>query len=128
MNSFILFTTLLSSRILEKAVILLDNKYTTFNHLHIDLVYFADCGSTTIANGVVTHTSVTTYGAQASISCDVGYNVTGTGIIECLDTGLWDQNSSCLIIGMIFFMVFNYVLVYVCKLRLHHFKDSPTLK
>ena len=89
---------------------------------------FSDCGSTTIANGEVTHSSVTTYGAQANISCDVGYNVTGTGIIECLDTGLWDQNSSCLIIGMIFFMVFNYDLVYVCKLRLHHFKDSPTSK
>ena len=38
MNSFILFTTLLSSRMLEKADILLDNKYTTFNHLHLDLV------------------------------------------------------------------------------------------
>ena len=38
LNSFILFTILLSSRILEKADILLDNKYTTFNHLHLDLV------------------------------------------------------------------------------------------
>ena len=62
----------------------------------------SDCLPTTVANGDVDFSAGTTYGANATITCDAGFNVSGSGRIQCLETGLWDTTSECVIIGMMF--------------------------
>ncbi|XP_060573650.1 sushi, von Willebrand factor type A, EGF and pentraxin domain-containing protein 1-like [Ruditapes philippinarum] len=48
-----------------------------------------DCGSSlTVSNGVLTFTN-TTYGSNASLACDTGYDA-NTASIGCLDTGSWE--------------------------------------
>jgi hypothetical protein len=59
---------------------------------------FSDCGSSlSVSNGNVTFTT-TTYGSNASLVCDTGYETT-KALLGCLDTGSW-ETSTCTIKGI----------------------------
>ena len=53
-----------------------------------------DCGGVTISNGQVTFIASTEYNAVATLTCNDGYNLTGTDEIICSDTGTWDISST----------------------------------
>ena len=54
-------------------------------------MFFKDCGSVpTISHGryVLVSANATTFGAEADVICDAGYD-TNDRIIMCLDNGTW---------------------------------------
>ena len=59
------------------------------------------CGGVTISNGQVTFTDGNTqYNAVASVTCNDGYSLGGSGVITCLDSGVWDiSQAACSIKG-----------------------------
>ena len=59
----------------------------------------SDCEHSDIANGVIDFFEGTKYNAQAKLICDFGFRVTGTGFIRCMETGRWNNDSYCSIIG-----------------------------
>ena len=65
--------------------------------------FIVDCGIPTApANGEVTLTNGNTkYGAIATQSCVLGYDISGSPRIECLDSAAWSaQPVVCTIKGM----------------------------
>lgn len=70
--------------------------------LHIRLLFDISlgCGGVTIGNGQVTFPDGTDYNAQATYTCNDGYDLVGLGQITCLDTGIWDLGAAaCTIKG-----------------------------
>ena len=58
------------------------------------LLTAVDCGNLTDpANGSVTHTSGTTYGQNASYSCDTGYNLVGNSTRTCQAIRNWSGSA-----------------------------------
>ena len=54
-----------------------------------------DCGSlSNPANGKVNHTAGTTFGQNATYSCDPGYNLVGENTRTCQATGNWSGSAS----------------------------------
>ena len=74
------------------------NGYRKLLKSHI--VNLADCARASISDADVTHPSGTKYPARAVVNCDTGYEMVGTGFLECLETGLWSTESQCVIRGM----------------------------
>ncbi|XP_060573654.1 sushi, von Willebrand factor type A, EGF and pentraxin domain-containing protein 1-like [Ruditapes philippinarum] len=69
-----------------------------------------DCGSSlSVSNGNVTFTT-TTYGSNASLVCDTGYETT-KATLTCLDTGSW-ETSTCTIIDCGNSSISNGILTY----------------
>ena len=70
--------------------------------LSVHLLYLG-CGGVTISNGQVTFTDGNTqYNAVASVTCNDGYALGGSGEITCLDSGIWDiSEAACEIKGKI---------------------------
>ena len=53
-----------------------------------------DCGNlTNPSNGQVDHTAGTTFGENATYSCNTGYNLVGDNIRTCQVTGNWSGNA-----------------------------------
>ncbi|XP_052279115.1 sushi, von Willebrand factor type A, EGF and pentraxin domain-containing protein 1-like isoform X5 [Dreissena polymorpha] len=50
-----------------------------------------DCGRPTTTQHGHVSPSTTTYGSTATISCDTGYNLTGSGIATCGSDGRWNS-------------------------------------
>ena len=53
------------------------------------------CAALTITNGADTPSSVAVYGASATITCNAGYQISGAGTLNCIQTtpngaGGWD--------------------------------------
>jgi hypothetical protein len=62
------------------------------------ILFLSECGSSlSVSNGNVTFT-ITTYGSNASLVCDTGYE-TNKASLGCLDTGSW-ETSTCTIKGI----------------------------
>ena len=53
------------------------------------------CGSVSKPTNGGVFTTGTTYGATASFSCDVGYNLKGSSSINCPENGTWSATPSC---------------------------------
>ena len=72
-----------------------------------------DCGSLPDpANGQVDHRAGTTFGENATYSCNTGYNLVGDSTRTCQNTGNWSGSApTCQ--GM-----------YVCMLTLFHNGDA----
>ena len=52
-----------------------------------------DCGNLTDpANGQVNHTAGTTFGQNATYSCNTGYNLVGNSTRTCQATGSWSES------------------------------------
>lgn len=60
---------------------------------------YSGCGGVTIANGEVEFLNGTDFNAIAKVSCSNGYQLNGTDTIKCLQSGVWDIESQCLIKG-----------------------------
>ena len=55
----------------------------------------SDCGGVNISNGQVEFTDGhTQYNAVANVTCNVGYELIGSGEIVCLDTGIWNTSTA----------------------------------
>ena len=53
-----------------------------------------DCGNLTDpANGQVALTAGTTFGENATYSCDTGYNLVGDSTLSCQATGEWSGSA-----------------------------------
>ena len=51
---------------------------------------FTDCGAPEQpANGSVSYTGGTEYNAEATQSCNIGFEIAGSQTIKCLATGVW---------------------------------------
>ena len=63
----------------------------------------SDCGPPTVSDNVtvvLTDAGITTYGASASQSCDVGFDLSGVANITCKADGNWsDPVITCIIKG-----------------------------
>ena len=66
----------------------------------IKLLNSPDCGNPTPANGYADLTYGTTFGSNATITCNTGYNLTGDSLIVCNVSG-WSDTPSCVIQGNI---------------------------
>ena len=66
-----------------------------------------DCGDPTPINGVANYDAGTTLGETATIVCDTGYNLNGSDLLTCTDSG-WNDTSSCAVTG-IFLIIFSYI-------------------
>ncbi|XP_053374890.1 deleted in malignant brain tumors 1 protein-like [Mercenaria mercenaria] len=55
-----------------------------------------DCGKLEVANGTVNLSSATTFGALVSVSCNEGYDLDGSNIVECTASG-WNKSVSCIL-------------------------------
>ena len=89
----------------------------------IFLYIIKGCGGVTIANGVVEFTAGTNYNAVATVKCNDGYNLDGTGEIVCLDTGIWDLNTAnCTIKGKIFLKPSS--IKFMCLFKTFLYTDS----
>ena len=51
------------------------------------------------ANGAVDITTGTTYGEQATYSCNVGYNLVGNAQTLCMADGNWETTPTCQIVS-----------------------------
>ena len=61
--------------------------------VRIILLTAVDCGNLTDpANGSVNHTAGTTFGQNATYSCDTGYNLVGDSTRTCNATGNWSES------------------------------------
>lgn len=62
---------------------------------------FPDCGDPSPTNGIANTPAGTTFDETATISCNPGYDVSGSSTLICLDSG-WNDTATCTIQGMIF--------------------------
>ena len=63
--------------------------FTVITHMTLD------CGGVNISNGQVEFTDGhTQYNAVANVTCNVGYDLIGSGEIVCLDTGIWNTSTA----------------------------------
>ena len=55
-----------------------------------------------MANGQANFTNVdtTTYGSYVPINCDTGYEASGGSEAECLASGSWSTDVTCVVIGL----------------------------
>lgn len=60
---------------------------------------YSGCGGATIANGEIDYLNGTDFNAVAKVLCSNGYRQTGSDTIQCLDSGVWDKGSQCIIKG-----------------------------
>lgn len=67
--------------------------------IHAIIVFLADCGTLTIANGQFTATSGTTFGQTAALTCSTGYTFAGDATLTCTDSGVWNGSANCTIVG-----------------------------
>ena len=73
------------------------NSHTLFNIMHNII---SDCGAlSNPANGAVDTTSGSTYGEQATYSCNVGYNLVGNAQTLCKADGNWETAPTCQIVS-----------------------------
>jgi len=49
----------------------------------------------------VSLTGGTTFGANATLSCNTGYNLVGSSMVSC-EVGGWNSNSSCKAVGKLY--------------------------
>ena len=71
------------------------------------------CGGVTISNGEAAFPAGRNYGADATITCNRGYDVVGTGVITCLDTGVWDLlTTNCTIKGKMLLKTYAFQIVF----------------
>ena len=71
------------------------------------------CGGVTISNGETAFPSGRNSGAEATITCNRGYNRIGTGFITCLDTGIWDlSTTNCTIKGKMLLKTYAFQIVF----------------
>ena len=71
-------------------------------HLIVLLFFTKDCKTPEQpANGVVELTGdlLTTYGANAFVTCNIGYELRGNGFLLCNADGVWSALPSCSIKG-----------------------------
>lgn len=61
-------------------------------------MFSLDCGIPTIANGDISLLSGTTLGQNATVVCDQGYDIDGSGILSCTIDG-WTNDTACVIQG-----------------------------
>ena len=70
------------------------------------------CGGVTISNGEAAFPAGRNYGAEATVNCNNGYDLVGTGVITCLDTGIWDlSTTNCTIKGKMFLKTYDRQIV-----------------
>ena len=89
-----------------------------------------DCGSLTDpGNGQVNHTSGTTFGENATYSCNTGYNLVGDSTRTCQATGNWSGSEpTCQ--GMYIVINGSLILSYIhnkpwiCMYRVSHMHGS----
>ena len=63
--------------------------YMMYSHFAV-----VDCGNlTNPANGQVVHTAGTTFGQNATYSCNTGYNLAGDSTRTCQATGVWSGSA-----------------------------------
>ena len=70
------------------------------------------------ANGAVDTSSGTTYGQQATYSCDTGYNLVGNSPALCQADGNWETAPICQVVGkyvnqFVWHFIYTTVAVYV---------------
>ena len=71
------------------------------------------CGGVTISNGETAFPAGRNYGAEATITCNRGYDRVGTGFITCLDTGIWDlSTTNCTIKGKMLLKSYAFQIVF----------------
>ena len=76
--------------------------FLTLNFSVLQMCNFADCGGPAIpVNGqiVLNSSNLTTIGSTANQSCNTGYNISGSSIVECLSNGNWSESAVCKLIG-----------------------------
>lgn len=61
---------------------------------------FADCGDPTPTSGTSNSTD-TEYGAVVEITCDAGYDLTGSSVISCQADATWSDLPTCDANGML---------------------------
>jgi len=62
--------------------------------IYVILLTAMDCSSLTDpSNGQVNHTAGTTFGENATYSCDTGYNLVGDSTRVCQATGNWSGSA-----------------------------------
>ncbi len=79
----------------------LSKKARHLPHIKVFLTEFPDCGHPNdTLNGTLTFTG-TKYKAQATYSCEDGFDLTGSQNVSCLSNGIWEQGATCTIKGKI---------------------------
>ena len=76
--------------------------YIVSNLIIFCFLYYSDCGNVTaIANAVIDFADVeTTFGRTISVTCKTGYEIMGTGFIECQRDGSWSVTTTCETLGL----------------------------
>ena len=59
---------------------------------------FVECGTLDTPNGS-TNGTLSVIGAVRILTCNVGYQLQGDGVIRCEESGYWSVTSTCTIIG-----------------------------
>ena len=63
-------------------------------YMMLPILTVVDCGNLTDPdNGQVNHTAGTTFGQNATYSCDTGYNLVGNSTRVCQATGNWSGSA-----------------------------------
>jgi hypothetical protein len=60
----------------------------------ICLYSFSDCGIPTVFKGTANN-SATTFNSTVTITCDMGYNITGKSVTTCQSDGTWTSLPTC---------------------------------
>lgn len=69
---------------------------TTYYIIYISVTPL-DCGDPTPFNGLLSNALSGTYlGDTATITCDSGFDISGSSSLTCLETG-WNDTSTCII-------------------------------
>ena len=72
-------------------------------------LFSLDCGETYyLDNGFVNFTEVeTTFNQSVTVQCNDGYEINGDPFIHCRPNGSWSTNTTCQIIGTIYYHLFE---------------------
>ena len=62
------------------------------------LCFCSDCGIPVVENGKVDYPSGTLLDQSLTVTCNSGYDISGTATWTCADSG-WDANATCVIQG-----------------------------
>ena len=73
----------------QHSVTMVSSRCVNLHVIFIILIVVDCCSLTDPAQGVVTHTSGTTFGQTATYSCNTGYNLVGDSTRTCQATGNW---------------------------------------
>jgi hypothetical protein len=73
----------------------------------------SDCGNLTVVDGNFDAPSGTTYGQEATQTCNIGYTFSGAETVKCAETGEWNASAAvCTIVGKLLIDLIFYHFLY----------------